>query len=75
MKLETVSRIKGCVALVATVIWIAGVLYLDNGGQNPAVMFWSGWAVLVSIVYTVKWFRLRRRMRELEYARRIGARG
>ena len=75
MKLETVSKIKGTVALVCF-LWAAIAAFVLTPTQSRSGMgTFTGFVVIVGIVYTIKWVRLRRRMRMLEYAGRVGQRG
>ena len=75
MKLETVSKIKGWVALACLSVWV-GIPVCYGFGPMPAEMVWySGFAGLVCIPTGISWFRGRKRLRELEYAGRAMAKG
>ena len=75
MKLETVSRIKGCVALAF--IAFGTILGYGEASLKPHAEFdmVPGVLLLVGLVFWFSWSRGRRRARELEYAARISHRG
>ena len=73
MKLETVSKIKGTVALVCLLYVIGGAFVLDQRGMRGPFGPFAGLALVVGCIYLIKWMRLRRFMRRAQYAARIGA--
>jgi hypothetical protein len=70
MKLETVSKIKGWVALGCLLIWIGLVFLLDPLNPNPEVGIVDGLFGLLCIGFSISWLRQRRRMRDMEYQAR-----
>ena len=67
MNLETVTKIKGCVALVGLIVWI-GVASTLNSAKPPAyLIFLGGLGSLIFIICGSGWIRGRRRIRELSY--------
>jgi hypothetical protein len=75
MNLETVTKIKGYVALVGLIAWI-GVAYMLNSAKPPAyLIFLGGLGSLIFIICGMGWIRGRRRIRELSYLERAIANG
>jgi len=75
MQLETVSKIKGWVALAGLLLWIGVAGYCALTKPTPGLTLLSGFSGLVGLCYSVAWIRLRARMREIEYAGRVFRRG
>lgn len=71
MQLETVSKIKGCVALLGWTVVLLLPLFMNERNPSRGVILLGGVATWVGIIYSIKWFRLRRRMRVAEYQGRM----
>jgi hypothetical protein len=75
MQLETVSKIKGCVALLGWSVVLLLPLFMNERNPSSGEILLGGFAGWVGIIYSIKWFRLRGRMRMAEYQGRIVKRG
>ena len=73
MRLETVTRIKGLLALALPLLWIAGLktgLFIPLGIPT---LFSLPFVLLLSFVFTIGWMRGRWQIRKTEHAARVMA--
>lgn len=75
MRLETVSKIKGWVALVCLAIFFAYIFTQDPKSHNVAFFDLLYLVVPVGLLTGISWFRGRRRIREAEFIGRTLAKG
>lgn len=71
MQAETVSKVKGWVALACLLIWIIGSALAVWGVRVQFFWDWSGVAGIICIPVGISWLRQRKRMRYLEYQGRM----
>ena len=75
MKLETVSKVKGWVAVAGWSVCVLGIALSTLGEAYLGFGVVGGFGFWLGIIYTVKWMRLRRRMRMVEYQGRVWNQG
>lgn len=75
MKLETVARVKGLVAVLGLSWFVIAAFTLQPSQVRGGLGTLAGFAGILGVVYAVKWIRLRRYMRMAEYRARVWNRG